>query len=615
MKRPFFGGNDRGAVMLIAVFFAVFAVSMLYLAIGAGESVLFREHLQDAADSAALSGAITNARIMNVLVLINMVMVVLLAILVTLKLIEGVAIVGIAIAGGLAWCTAGTSLLAVPPLNALRSTVSAIYDDVKPTVFMALETLHDVGDQIAQAGPKITETVTEGALDGWGGAVVAKGFAALTASELPVAEDSFEGLCGKAGALSGEIANFPLSVIPGWGAISGPLSGAIGSLTRSLSEWFCGDGQNSVPDLSQDVPMGYPQTNKSLACQQSTASGYEEGHEEQATSPECQAADEERIAGAPDASGNCQQQCKPGEAYDLATTNARETCNPSSSPAPTKYRYQVQAGTVEYKWNGVGWVRGEPLWQSSDLVGPTDTLPCTTSYAEHNPFPVFDVDGNPCGQLTSKGYFPGYNATVHPPDDPTRVLPACTNECAPQKPPAKTESDPTRKVAFVEVTQVLSCVRTEHQPVDVSLTKESPNSEAKQEGNSKAPKRVKEGVTLGSEDFQVRAIVLGNQQQRESQRLVRLGQWGKPDPTNPIGRLSSLGNFTIAQAEYFYDGKEGQDAWMWNMNWRGRLRRFELPSDNDHKSTLRDICSQYDLGNDCSRILDSVADWNELISH
>ena len=35
---------------------------MLYLAIGAGESVLYREHLQDAADSAALSGAITHAR-------------------------------------------------------------------------------------------------------------------------------------------------------------------------------------------------------------------------------------------------------------------------------------------------------------------------------------------------------------------------------------------------------------------------------------------------------------------------------------------------------------------------------------------------------------------------
>src|SRR5512133_2414628 len=120
--------DDRGAVMLIAVFFAVFAVAMLYLAIGAAESVLHREHLQDAADSAALSGAITHARIMNVLVLINMVMVTLLAILVTLKLIEGVTIVGVAIAAGLAWCTAGASLAAIPPLKSLQSTVSTIYE-------------------------------------------------------------------------------------------------------------------------------------------------------------------------------------------------------------------------------------------------------------------------------------------------------------------------------------------------------------------------------------------------------------------------------------------------------------------------------------------------------
>lgn len=56
--------DECGAVMLIAVFCAIFAVSMLCLAIGAGETVLFREHLQDAADSAALSGAITHARIM-----------------------------------------------------------------------------------------------------------------------------------------------------------------------------------------------------------------------------------------------------------------------------------------------------------------------------------------------------------------------------------------------------------------------------------------------------------------------------------------------------------------------------------------------------------------------
>ena len=54
--------DDRGAIMIIALCFAVFGVAILYLAVGAAESVLFREHLQDAADSAALSAAASGNR-------------------------------------------------------------------------------------------------------------------------------------------------------------------------------------------------------------------------------------------------------------------------------------------------------------------------------------------------------------------------------------------------------------------------------------------------------------------------------------------------------------------------------------------------------------------------
>ncbi|MGC4068883.1 MAG: Tad domain-containing protein [Polyangiaceae bacterium] len=243
------GCDDRGAVMLIAVFFAVFAVAMLYLAIGAGEAVLHREHLQDAADSAALSGAITHARIMNVLVLINMVMVTLLAILVTLKLIEGIAIVGMAIAAGLAWCTAGGSLAAIPPLKSLQSTVSTIYEEVKPTVFSALETLHTVGDEIAESAPMLANSMAQSNLYGREDGIVQMGIATTTVDHLPVEDDSFEGLCGRAGGLAKDIAGIPLKPLPGWGTISGALDGPMKSMTRSLSEWFCGDGENGVPDL------------------------------------------------------------------------------------------------------------------------------------------------------------------------------------------------------------------------------------------------------------------------------------------------------------------------------------------------------------------------------
>lgn len=609
--------DDRGAVMLIAVFFAVFAVSMLYLAIGAGEAVLFREHLQDAADSAALSGAITHARIMNVLVLINMVMVTLLAILVTLKLIEGVAIVGMAIAAGLAWCTFGASLAAIPPLSALKSTVSGIYESVKPAVFDALTTLHDVGDQIAEAAPTLAEDVAQGDLVGREDGIVASGFAASTADKLPVTDDSYEGLCGKAGGLSWQIANIPLSVIPGWSVLADALSGPIQSLTSSLSQWFCGDGQNRVPDLSQTVPMGYPQTKKALDCQASAPDNeYEKGHEEQATSKACQDADAERIAGAPDASGNCQQQCDPGDPYDRAVSNARANCDPSISPPANQYRYQTQEGTVEYKWNGIQWVRGHPTFNSSyanvDPKVQGTNLPCNSPEQPS----LFGEKATPCGNLTFAGYYPGYNKLVHPADDPTRVLPVCTNECAPQDPPPKDEQEPVRKVAFRQVTQVISCIRTQREPVDVKLEPESPNSEAKKDGNSKSPKALAEGVTLGSEQLQIRAVAIGNQQQRESAKLVRLSLWGRSDPSNPIERLRDLGGFTYAQAEYYYEGTEGPDAWMWNMNWRGRLKRFELPSSDDASRALADACNRQIPGtSDCSRVLNLVEQWKDFLLH
>ena len=62
MKTASLARNNRGAIMLIAVFFAIFAVGLLYYLIGISSSVLYREKIQDAADSAALSAAVMHAR-------------------------------------------------------------------------------------------------------------------------------------------------------------------------------------------------------------------------------------------------------------------------------------------------------------------------------------------------------------------------------------------------------------------------------------------------------------------------------------------------------------------------------------------------------------------------
>ena len=607
--------DDRGAIMIIALCFAVFGVAILYLAVGAAESVLFREHLQDAADSAALSGAITNARIMNVLVLINMVMVALLAILVTLKLVEGIAIVGMAIAAGLAWCTFGASLVAIPPLSALRTSMSTIYDSVKPLVFNALELLHTAGDGMAQAAPYIAEGMAQGDIVGKDDGIDANGFGASTAKTLPIEDDTYDGLCGKAGTLAWKIANIPLQVIPGWSVISGALDGPMHAITESLSDWFCGDSGGGPPDLGQNVDRGYPRTAQAVKCESYEApeESYIAGQEKDATNNECNMAEQERVAATPDAQGNCVGSCDP-VVFESVVGKARADCDPGRAPTPTKYRYQTQDGKVDYKWDGTQWVRGEPEFynSSANLAAgeESDSLPCAAKLPEG----LFRLPNEtPCGPLTTARYYEGYNKTIRSESAANRVLPVCTNECGPKEPPPDTEKNPSRTVTFRQITHVFSCSRHERQDVDVRLPKQSPNEEGKKDGNKKSPKKIAAGTTLGGEEFQVRAVVVADPAQQASATAVRLSLWGRGDPSDPTASLRKLGGFSFAQAEYYYSGSLNEE-WLWNMKWRGRLRHFRMPTIDESKKNLRDACERWQSIN-CDKYLSLVDTWKDLLLH
>jgi hypothetical protein len=587
--------NDRGAVMLISVYFAIFGVSMLYLAIGAGETVLFREHLQDAADAAALSGAITHARVMNIIVLINVVMAALLAVLVTIKLVEGAAIVGAVIAAGLAWFTGGTSLAAIPPLNALRANMASLYEEAKDPIFTALEALKDAADAIKAAAPAASDTVVQSDIEE-NAAIVLAGFASPTVEELPVEDDAYEELCRKAGEFPVQMAKKALGDLPGVDAVLSALEGPMGNMTHSLSAWFCGDGENSVPNLDQELDKAaQPRTEKTRACESEKMAPSVAGDEKNATSALCAEADAERQAAEPDEYGRCKHgyDCSLGGPYDRTVIAAREQCDPNSIPKPKTYRYQTETGRVTYTWKNSRWVRGTPeITKSWVNEEPTKKLPCAVS-----------------------GIFPRlvyqYNRNVHPNAQSAEVLPACSDEHAPRYTPPKGSNNITETVKFTQVTQVLSCERKETIHVPVSEDK-SPGKVAE---NTKSPKRVLGDAKLGDEHFQVRALMQGSTELRESQRLVRLGLWGKPDPTNPLESLRELGGFSLAQAEYFYDGREGRDAWMWNMNWRARLVRFAMPKDVDAKDRLQSVCAEHIDAKSCKKLLDTVADWNELLVH
>jgi hypothetical protein len=68
------GRDQGGATMVIGIFMAMLVVGMLYFVWGIGEAIVYRQLMQDAADSAAFGGAVIDARGMNLIALLNVVM-------------------------------------------------------------------------------------------------------------------------------------------------------------------------------------------------------------------------------------------------------------------------------------------------------------------------------------------------------------------------------------------------------------------------------------------------------------------------------------------------------------------------------------------------------------
>lgn len=84
--------DDRGAIMIIGIFIAVLLVGMMYYVWGIGGSLLHRERMQDAADTAAFGAAVIHARGMNIISLLNIIMAALAAVATALEVIRNIAL-------------------------------------------------------------------------------------------------------------------------------------------------------------------------------------------------------------------------------------------------------------------------------------------------------------------------------------------------------------------------------------------------------------------------------------------------------------------------------------------------------------------------------------------
>lgn len=108
--------DERGAIMVMGLFMAVFLVGMLYYLVGVYDAVIFRERMQDSSDAGAFAAAVMNARGMNLIVLLNIVMAIAFAVLIALKIIQLAVVAGLLIAAVACWL-GGAGCAAIPPLT------------------------------------------------------------------------------------------------------------------------------------------------------------------------------------------------------------------------------------------------------------------------------------------------------------------------------------------------------------------------------------------------------------------------------------------------------------------------------------------------------------------
>jgi hypothetical protein len=268
-------GDTRGAILIAAVFMAVFLVGCLWYLVGIGDAAIYREKMQDGSDAVAFASAVYHARGMNIIAVLNLIMAAALAVLIAFKIAEIVAFTIAAIAAAI--CP--FSGWACPIATAAGEIGEDLHSSVIPAVQKAVDAILTASSESQRWIARITPWV--GAARGVSvasqyGPSVKEG-AALSISMvpstdrlgLPVQEEPFDKLCARAGKMLGNLA---FGWIPGM-SLAGSL---IGKLTGAFPGYFCGSSSSSssggavpqgdmdqiIKDQCADAKKAYDQANK-----------------------------------------------------------------------------------------------------------------------------------------------------------------------------------------------------------------------------------------------------------------------------------------------------------------------------------------------------------------
>src|ERR1700722_17728302 len=139
-ETPSLRDDRRGAILVVAVFMAVFMVGCLWYLVGVGDAAIYREKMQDGSDATAFASAVYHARGMNIIAMLNLIMAAALAVLIAFKVAEVLAYTGAAIAAVLCAFTGASCAVAADALQLGNQLQNQIIPKVQKIVDTVLTT-------------------------------------------------------------------------------------------------------------------------------------------------------------------------------------------------------------------------------------------------------------------------------------------------------------------------------------------------------------------------------------------------------------------------------------------------------------------------------------------
>jgi hypothetical protein len=245
--------DNRGAILIAAVFMAVFLVGCLWYLVGIGDAAIYREKMQDGSDAVAFASAVYHARGMNIIAVLNLIMAAALAVLIAFKIAEIVAFTVAAICAVLCPFTGA----ACPIADAAGEIGENLHSNIIPQVQKVVDGILKASSESQRWVARITPWVgaARGSIVATQYKPTVKGGVALSLSMvpmgdrlgLPVQEEPFDKLCERAGKMIGGLA---FGWIPGLEYIGG----LIGKLTGTFPGYFCGSsGGSAVADQKETI--------------------------------------------------------------------------------------------------------------------------------------------------------------------------------------------------------------------------------------------------------------------------------------------------------------------------------------------------------------------------